>query len=34
MFKDIKIRKIETSIPYDAPVSSISNLTDGSRATL
>lgn len=34
MFKDIKIRKIETSIPYDAPVSSISNLTDGSKATL
>ena len=34
MFKDIKIRKIETSIPYDVPVTSIASLPDSGKATL
>ena len=34
MYKDIKLRKIETLIPYDVPVTSISNIPNKGKATL
>lgn len=34
MFKDIKIKKIKTSVPYDIPVTSMASLPDSGKATL